>query len=81
MQRSDVESVGEKVVNEGTKSKTVGPGRGEVLDVDIVVLPGATLTPDQDGLHLRGQTFLPGDAELDGQSGMCRHPSTLAVPE
>ena len=50
-------------------------------DVDLVILSGPALTPDEDGLHLRGQTLLPGDAELEGQAGVCGHAATLAVPD
>ena len=53
LQRSEVECVGEEVVNESTECETVRPATGEVLDVNIVVLPGSALTPDQDRLHLR----------------------------
>jgi len=53
LQRSEVECVGEEVVNESTECETIRPAAGEVLDVNIVVLPGSALTPDQDRLHLR----------------------------
>merc|ERR1711936_1185032 len=55
-----VEGVGEEVVDEGAEGETVGPGLGEVSDVDVVVLPGPALAPDQDGLHLGAERLLPG---------------------
>ena len=51
------------------------------LNLDVVVLPGPALTPDQDGLHLRRERLLPGDAQLQSQTCVCRHASTLAVSE
>ena len=48
-------------------------------DVDVVVLPGPALAPDEDGLHLRGQGLLPGDAQLEREARVCRHAAALAV--
>ena len=48
-------------------------------DVDVVVLSGSALAPDEDGLHLRGQGLLPGDAQLEGEARVCRHAAALAV--
>ena len=68
-------------MNESTECPAVSPGCGEVLDVDIIIFSGPTLTPDQDRLHLGRQTLLPGDAQLNGQPGVCGHTSTLTAPE
>ena len=67
-------------MNESTEGPAVSPGCCEVTDVDIIVLPGPTLTPDQDRLHLGRQTLLPGDAELNSQAGVSGHTSTFTVP-
>ena len=49
--------------------------------MDLVILPRPALTPDQNGFHLRGETLLPGDAQLQGQAGVGGHASTFAVSE
>ena len=50
-------------------------------DSHLLVLPGPALAPDQNGFHLRGETLLPGDAQLQGQAGVGGHASTFAVSE
>ena len=50
-------------------------------DSDLLVLPSPALAPDQNGFHLRGETLLPGDAELQGETSVGGHASTLAVPD
>jgi len=75
----EVESIGEKVVNECSESKTVGPGLCEVTDLDSVIFTGSALAPDQDGLHLGGEGLLTGDSELKSKTSMSSHSSTCAV--
>ena len=79
LESSEVESVGEKVVNECSESKTVGPGLCEVTDLDSVIFTGSALAPDQDGLHLGGEGLLAGDSELKSKTSMSSHTSTCAV--
>ena len=43
------------------------------------VLPGPTLAPDEDCLHLGAERLLPDDPELQGQARMCGHASAFAV--
>ena len=75
----EVEGVREEVVDEGAEGEAVGPGLGEVGDVDVVVFARPALAPDEDGLHLGGERLLPGDAQLDGQARVGRHPAALGV--
>merc|ERR1740131_299877 len=78
-QSSVVECVGEEVVNESTEGETVSPGLSEVQDVDIVVLPGPALAPNQDCLHLGGERLLPGDPQLNCQACVSSNSSALTV--
>jgi len=83
-QLGEVKRLREKVVNEGTEGQTVGPAGGEVVDLDIIVLPGSALAPDEDGLHLGGHhlgsaSVGSGDTEFKGDTGVSGHASTLAV--
>jgi len=83
-QLGEVKRLREKVVNEGTEGQTVGPAGGEVVDLDIIVLPGSALAPDEDGLHLGGHHLRSasvgsGDTEFKGDTGVSGHASTLAV--
>merc|ERR1711936_1300829 len=79
LQRSKVECIGEEVVNECAEGEAVSPGLSEVVDCDTVVLPGPTLAPDEDGLHLGAEGLLPDNPELQSQARVCRHSSTFAV--
>ena len=54
---------------------------GAYPDSDLLVLPSPALAPDQNGFHLRGETLLPGDAELQGETSVGGHASTLAVSD
>jgi len=66
-------------MNESTERPAVSPGGGEVLDLNIIILSGPALTPDQDRLHLGRQALLPCDAEFDGQPSVGGHTSTFAA--
>ena len=79
LQGGVVEGVGEEVVDEGAEAEPAGPGLGEVDHVDVGVVSGPALAPDEDGLHLGAEGLLPGDAELDGQAGMGAHSAALRV--
>merc|ERR1712226_94265 len=59
-----VKGIGEEVMDEGSY-------------VDIVVLPGSALAPDQDRLHLGAERLLAGDSQLDGKTRVSGHASTL----
>ena len=74
-----VKGVGEEVVDESAEGEAVGPGLGEVADVDVVVLPRPALAPDQDRLHLGAEGLLAGDPELDGETSVGGHASALGV--
>ena len=45
-------------MNESTEGQAIRPGAGEVGDLDILILPGPALAPDEDGLHLWGHADL-----------------------
>jgi len=82
-----VKSLWEEVVNEGTEGEPVRPAVCEVGDVHVLIIPGSTLAPDQDCLHLWAHANLTGlatssgsmDAKLEGDASVCCHPSSLAV--
>ena len=81
----EVESVGEEIVDEGAEGHAVGPRRREILYFDPFVFADATLTPNENGLHLRRHhlavTGRPRDAQFQGHAGVSRHAAAFGVPE
>jgi len=72
------------VVNESAEGESRSPGVGEVLNFHVIVFSGPALAPDQDGLHLGGHhlgtaAVGPADSELQCDSSMGSHPSSLRV--
>lgn len=79
-----VKCMWEEIVNKSTEGESIGPGVGEVLYPDVLVVPGPALAPDHDSLHLgrhhlESRTLWPDDAELQSHAGVGRHAATLAV--